>query len=95
MDSAGIDYHVALAANAFQKCLDVPELQPELVCALAKQTARQMAPISKHHGLSGGGNSSGVQVKRQSSIKHPRVSFVCASFFLEQLSPYLHCRMAL
>jgi len=40
MDSAGIDYHVALAANAIiQLCLDRPALQAELLCALAKQTS--------------------------------------------------------
>ena len=71
MDSAGIDYHVLLAANAFQKCLEIPELQPELLCALIKQTTRQLS-------------QKGVQVKRQSSIKHPRVSFKLKSlkFFL-------------
>ena len=37
LDAAGIDYHVLLAADAIQKCLDVPELQPELFCALVKQ----------------------------------------------------------
>eukprot|EP00095_Tigriopus_kingsejongensis_P006145 maker-scaffold730_size105374-snap-gene-0.17 protein:Tk06145 transcript:maker-scaffold730_size105374-snap-gene-0.17-mRNA-1 annotation:"AGAP001935-PA" len=40
MESVGIDYHVMLAANAFQQCLDVPDLQPELLCALIKQTSR-------------------------------------------------------
>ena len=73
MDSAGIDYHVSLMANAFQKCLDVPELQPELLCALVKQTTPHIIPHSKGHtgqASSGGG----VQVKRQHSIKHPRVS---------------------
>lgn len=40
MDSAGIDYHVLLAANAFQQCLDVPELQSEFMCVLVKQTCR-------------------------------------------------------
>lgn len=40
MESAGIDYHVMLAANALQQCLDIPELQPELLCALMKQTSR-------------------------------------------------------
>lgn len=49
MDSAGIDYHVTLAANAFQKCLEVPELQPELLCALVKQTTRQVS--QKHHSV--------------------------------------------
>ncbi|XP_046382604.1 uncharacterized protein CG43867 isoform X5 [Ischnura elegans] len=40
LDSAGIDYHVVLAQNALQQCLDVPELQAEFVCALVKQTSR-------------------------------------------------------
>lgn len=40
LDSAGIDYHVVLAQNALQQCLTVPELQPELLCALIKQTSR-------------------------------------------------------
>ena len=34
LDSAGIDYHVVLAQNALQLCLDVPELQVELFSAL-------------------------------------------------------------
>ncbi|XP_033611575.1 uncharacterized protein CG43867 isoform X4 [Cryptotermes secundus] len=40
LDSAGIDYHVVLAQNALQQCLDMPELQAELMCALVKQTSR-------------------------------------------------------
>ena len=44
MDSAGIDYHVMLAANAIQQCLDMPELQPELLSALVKQTSR-LSPL--------------------------------------------------
>ena len=31
LDSAGIDYHVVLAQNALQLCLDVPELQVNTV----------------------------------------------------------------
>ena len=65
MDSAGIDYHVMLAGNIFQQCLDNPGLQEELLCALCKQTSRIMTQSSKH----------GVQVKKQPSIKHTRVSF--------------------
>ncbi len=64
MDSAGIDYHVMLAANAIQQCLDIPELQPELLCALVKQTSRltSTAPsTSTASGAETGGNS-GVQV---------------------------------
>lgn len=40
LDSSGIDYHVVLAQNAIQLCLDIPELQPELLSALIKQTSR-------------------------------------------------------
>jgi hypothetical protein len=43
LDSAGIDYHVVLAQNALQLCLDVPELQAELFSALIKQTSRHAA----------------------------------------------------
>ena len=40
LDSAGIDYHVVLAQNALHQCLTLTELQPELLCALIKQTSR-------------------------------------------------------
>lgn len=40
LDSAGIDYHVVLAQNALHQCLSLVELQPELICALVKQTSR-------------------------------------------------------
>ncbi|XP_039294127.1 uncharacterized protein CG43867-like [Nilaparvata lugens] len=40
VESAGIDYHVVLAQNALQQCLDQWELQAELLCALVKQTSR-------------------------------------------------------
>ncbi|XP_065158383.1 uncharacterized protein CG43867-like isoform X5 [Atheta coriaria] len=46
VDQAGIDYHVVLAQNALQQCLDMPELQAELVCALVKQTSKS-APLPK------------------------------------------------
>jgi hypothetical protein len=69
MDSAGIDYHVMLAANAIQQCLDIPELQPELLCALIKQTSR---PSHAKHG---------VQVKRNDSNRQTRVSFILFSLF--------------
>ena len=75
MDSAGIDYHVMLAANAMNQCLETPELQPELLCALIKQTSRPPASgssSSKH----------GVQVKNRHNpgYKHtPRVSPPIAS----------------
>ena len=62
LDSSGIDYHVVLAQNAIQLCLDIPELQPELLSALIKQTSRHTQ--ARH----------GVQVRNSSSFKHPRVS---------------------
>ncbi|CAL8111752.1 unnamed protein product [Orchesella dallaii] len=40
LDASGIDYHVVLAQNALQLCLDYAELQAELICALVKQTSR-------------------------------------------------------
>ena len=43
LDSSGIDYHVVLAQNAIQQCLDFPELQPELLSILIKQTSRHGA----------------------------------------------------
>ena len=68
LDSAGIDYHVVLAQNALQQCLDVPELQAELMCALVKQTSRHT-----QHKI-------GVQVNRTiTKFKHSRVSVVAAS----------------
>ncbi len=81
MDSAGIDYHVMLAANAFQQCLDHPGLQQELLCALCKQTSRHMTSSSKH----------GVQVKKQhGGIRHTRVSFAfcCPSSLLSCLRSF-------
>ncbi|KAG7302261.1 hypothetical protein JYU34_013756, partial [Plutella xylostella] len=39
VEQAGIDYHVVLAQNALQQCLEVPELQDELVACLCRQTA--------------------------------------------------------
>ena len=81
MDSAGIDYHVILAGNLFQQCLDNPGLQQELLCALCKQTSRILTHSSKH----------GVQVKKQHSIKHTRVShyFYLVCSFLPPLCPFL------
>ncbi|XP_063829004.1 uncharacterized protein CG43867-like [Ostrinia nubilalis] len=38
VEHAGIDYHVVLAQNALQQCLEVAELQDELASALARQT---------------------------------------------------------
>ncbi|XP_068907075.1 uncharacterized protein CG43867 isoform X3 [Tenebrio molitor] len=46
VDQAGIDYHVVLAQNALQQCLDMPELQAELICALVKQTSKS-SPLPK------------------------------------------------
>ncbi|XP_045451931.1 uncharacterized protein CG43867 [Melitaea cinxia] len=46
VEHAGIDYHVVLAQNALQQCLEVGELQDELVSALCKQSSPH-AP-SKH-----------------------------------------------
>ena len=43
LDSSGIDYHVVLAQNAIQHCLDIVELQPELLSVLIKQTSRHAA----------------------------------------------------
>ncbi|XP_055545921.1 uncharacterized protein CG43867 isoform X5 [Wyeomyia smithii] len=40
VNQPGIDYHVVLAQNALQQCLDMPELQSELICTLVKQTSR-------------------------------------------------------
>ena len=48
LNSSGIDYHVVLAQNAFQQCLNSPELQPELLAILAKQTGRQ---ATNRHGV--------------------------------------------
>ncbi|XP_054260935.1 uncharacterized protein CG43867 isoform X1 [Macrosteles quadrilineatus] len=62
VESAGIDYHVVLAQNALQQCLDQWELQAELLCALVKQTSRHI-----HHKV-------GVQVF--SKLRH-RSLFAC------------------
>lgn len=63
VESAGIDYHVVLAQNALQQCLDNWQLQAELLCALIKQTS----PHSAH--------KMGVQVL--SKLRH-RVSSIAA-----------------
>lgn len=47
VEHAGIDYHVVLAQNALQQCLEVAELQDELVSALCKQSA----PHHSKHGV--------------------------------------------
>ncbi|XP_026825796.1 uncharacterized protein CG43867 isoform X2 [Ooceraea biroi] len=56
VEQAGIDYHVVLAQNALQQCLDHPELQSECICALVKQTSRHT-----QHRL-------GVQVKKAARL---------------------------
>ncbi|XP_026313740.1 uncharacterized protein CG43867 isoform X4 [Hyposmocoma kahamanoa] len=48
VEHAGIDYHVVLAQNALQQCLEVTELQDELVSCLAKQTT---AHTHSKHGV--------------------------------------------
>lgn len=68
IENAGIDYHVVLAQNALQLCLDNWELQAELLCALVKQTSKHAS--HKH----------GVQVF--SKLRH-RVSSPSHRFFLE------------
>ena len=80
MDSAGIDYHVMLAGNVFQQCLDNPGLQEELLCALCKQTSRIMTQSSKH----------GVQVKNKPSRLHTRVSFFYFSIFFRSNIIFIH-----
>ncbi|RZC38615.1 hypothetical protein BDFB_007983, partial [Asbolus verrucosus] len=62
VDQAGIDYHVVLAQNALQQCLDMPELQAELICALIKQTSKT-SPLPKL----------GVQVSTQKLLKKSAV----------------------
>lgn len=39
VNQPAIDYHVVLAQNALQICLDNPKLQTELICILIKQTS--------------------------------------------------------
>lgn len=63
VNQPGVDYHVVLAQNALQQCLDMPELQAELICALVKQTSR-------HTGYKLG---AGVQVNKKLA-KQTRVS---------------------
>ncbi|KAF0289062.1 uncharacterized protein FJT64_012623 [Amphibalanus amphitrite] len=68
VDSAGIDYHVALAQNALQLCCERTELQDELLAVLARQTARHV-----HQRL-------GVQVGRAvTKIKHSSNLLLCAT----------------
>lgn len=64
VNQPGIDYHVVLAQNALQLCVDTPELQSELICTLIKQTSRH---TSQKLGI-------GVQVNKRLG-KQTRVSF--------------------
>lgn len=41
-EEGAIDYHVSLAQNALQTCLDNPELQNEVYCQLIKQTSKHV-----------------------------------------------------
>lgn len=65
VNQPGIDYHVVLAQNALQHCLDMPELQTEMICILIKQTSRH----------TGQKLSVGVQVNKKLG-KQTRVSFL-------------------
>lgn len=76
LEQAGIDYHVVLAQNALQLCLDQPELQAELISGLIKQTSRP----TQH--------KQGVQVKGSIKLKHPRVSPAFAIFAIFNFSFY-------
>ncbi|XP_037073458.1 pleckstrin homology domain-containing family H member 1-like [Pollicipes pollicipes] len=68
VDSAGIDYHVALAQNALHLCCERPELQDELLALLARQTARHVS------------QRLGVQVNRAvTKIKHSSNLLLCAT----------------
>lgn len=67
VNQPGIDYHVVLAQNALQQCLDMPELQAEMICILVKQTSRH---TSQKLGA-------GVQVNKKLG-KQTRVS-LCSS----------------
>jgi len=71
VQAPGIEYHVGLAQNILQQCLDMTELQNELLCGLVKQTSRHT-----HH-------KGGVQVNRTASkLKHSRVSVLLFLIFL-------------
>lgn len=69
VNQPGIDYHVVLAQNALQQCLDMTELQSELICILAKQTSRH---TNQKLGA-------GVQVNKKLG-KQTRVSLATALF---------------
>ena len=46
MDSVGIDYHVILAENLFQQCLDNLRLQQEFLCVTIHDIFLQKAQIN-------------------------------------------------
>lgn len=75
VDQAGIDYHVVLAQNALQQCLDMPELQAELICALVKQTSKS-CPLPKL----------GVQVSTQKLLKKSVSVLILFSFYIRSFS---------
>ncbi|XP_055841558.1 uncharacterized protein CG43867 isoform X4 [Episyrphus balteatus] len=68
VNQPGIDYHVVLAQNALQHCLDIPELQTEMICILTKQTSRH----------TGQKLSVGVQVNKKLG-KQTRQLLLCAT----------------
>ncbi|XP_045478939.1 uncharacterized protein CG43867 isoform X4 [Harmonia axyridis] len=80
VDQAGIDYHVILAQNALQQCLDMPELQAELICALIKQTSKS-SPLPKL----------GVQVSTSKLLKKSQL-LLCAtqSLFTCETTPSIN-----
>ncbi|XP_063979073.1 uncharacterized protein CG43867 isoform X2 [Diachasmimorpha longicaudata] len=72
VEQAGIDYHVVLAQNALQQCLDQPELQSEFICALVKQTSRHTT------------QRLGVQVKKAARIVSLGTARVCTDSVVRQ-----------
>ncbi|XP_011297112.1 uncharacterized protein CG43867 isoform X2 [Fopius arisanus] len=72
VEQAGIDYHVVLAQNALQQCLDQPELQSEFICALVKQTSRHTQ------------QRLGVQVKKAARIVSLGTARVCTDSVVRQ-----------
>lgn len=70
VNQPGIDYHVVLAQNALQQCLDMAELQAELICILVKQTSRH---TSQKLGA-------GVQVNKKLGNSKTRVSLAAKLF---------------
>lgn len=98
LDSAGIDYHVVLAQNALHQCLSLVELQPELICALIKQTSR-IQPANQQTvsaAASVGSKWGGGQVNRSAlhKISKPtkqstHVSGACASVLFCSTSCYI------